>query len=514
MTNIPEPLRLARPGINCWTIARADSAAVVVDAADYFSLLEDMMRGARRRIMFLGWDFDTRIILNPERPGAPTLGELVVDLVKANPKLEVDVLRWNVGAYRSFFRGRMMLDLLKWQLAPRIKLRFDSAHPIGCSQHEKIVVIDDCLAVCGGIDTTSARWDVRGHPAADPRRTGPDGKRYKPWHDATMVISGEAARKLTELCLDRWKIATGEELVLLEPMEPIWPAKLKLDFKDVDVAISRTRAAWSELSEIRQVERLFVEMILAAETYIYIENQYLTSPAIAAAIADRLDDEDPPEIVLVEPEAAEGKFEQWAMDGARSRLLEELWSGPNGDRLKVYYPVTADGEAIYVHSKLMIVDDTMLRIGSANLNNRSMGLDTECDLMIEALDDEKVSERIVEIRNDLIAEHLGVEAGVVGAEIAAKGSMIKAIESLRHPAGHSLRPLQVKVPKGFEAFIADKQILDPEHAARMFEPFSKRGLLLMRVKSIGQRIRTARPTIRNMRGRFRGWRANRKRRPD
>ena len=37
-----------------------------------------------------------------------------------------------------------------------------------------------------------------------------------------------------------------------------------------------------------------------------------------------------------------------------------------------------------VHSKVMIIDDRFLRVGSANLNNRSMGADTECDLAFEA----------------------------------------------------------------------------------------------------------------------------------
>ena len=44
---------------------------------------------------------------------------------------------------------------------------------------------------------------------------------------------------------------------------------------------------------------------------------------------------------------------------------------------------TAGGKAIYVHAKIMIVDDTILRIGSANFNNRSLGLDSECDVFID-----------------------------------------------------------------------------------------------------------------------------------
>ena len=53
-------------------------------------------------------------------------------------------------------------------------------------------------------------------------------------------------------------------------------------------------------------------------------------------------------------------------------------------RFSFWYPCTAGEEApIYVHAKLMIVDDEVLRVGSANLNNRSMGLDSECDVFID-----------------------------------------------------------------------------------------------------------------------------------
>lgn len=497
--------RLAQPGTNCWSIEHANRAALVVDAADYFQRLEQMMRMAQRRLLFVGWDFDTRIKLSPQQPGALTLGQLALDLAKANPRLEIGVLRWNVGAIRSIFRGRMMIDLARWRMTPGIKLRFDSQHPAGCTQHQKIVIIDDCLAVCGGIDATSGRWDERGHPSDDPRRTGPDGKRYMPWHDATMIVDGDAAKRLSELARERWLIATGEELTALEPMEPCWPEGLESDFENIDIAVARTRAEWKQLSEIREIERLTIDMICTSKRHVYIENQYFTSPAIAAAIADRLDDDDPPEIVMVVPLEAEGKLEQWAMDGARARLIQELQKGANGDRFRVYYPTTGDGEEIYVHSKLTIIDDTMIRVGSANLNNRSMGLDTECDQMIEALGSKAVSERITAIRNDLIAEHLGVEPDEVAATIADKGSLISAIEALWKPDGHTLRPLPLRIPKGLESFIADNQILDPEDAAQFFEPFSKRGLLMLRFRNFSGRMRKARPTLRGLGQRLRNY---------
>src|SRR3546814_7041327 len=72
------------------------------------------------------------------------------------------------------------------------------------------------------------------------------------------------------------------------------------------------------------------------------------------------------------------------MDAARVELVREIAKARHGDRLRVYVPLTAGGDPIYVHSKTAIVDDRLIRVGSANLNNRSMGLDSECDVTIDA----------------------------------------------------------------------------------------------------------------------------------
>src|SRR5690606_3130710 len=98
-----------------------------------------------------------------------------------------------------------------------------------------------------------------------------------------------------------------------------------------------------------------------------------------------------------------------------------------------YHPQTEGGKPIYVHSKLMIIDDACLRVGSSNINNRSMRLDSECDVI---LSDElnaglPVGDMIRALRTRLLAEHLGVTPATVRAEFAARGSLIDTIEALR-----------------------------------------------------------------------------------
>src|SRR5690606_4341518 len=150
------------------------------------------------------------------------------------------------------------------------------------------------------------------------------------------------------------------------------------------------------------------------------------------ALAARLGDPDGPEIVIVNPQQADGWLEQQAMDTARARLFEALKARDTYNRLRLYHPFTARGEPIYVHAKILIADDRLIRVGSSNMNNRSLGLDTECDMSIDtalpANDGQQAT--IAAIRDDLIAEHLDLPKERVSALIAERG-LIAAIEELR-----------------------------------------------------------------------------------
>ena len=101
------------------------------------------------------------------------LGDFVLWLVKRRPDLEIYLLRWDLGAIRTLFRGTTIITLMRWMWHDRIHTRLDSAHPTGSSHHQKIVVIDDCFAFCGGIDMTSNRWDTREHRDHDSAATVP-----------------------------------------------------------------------------------------------------------------------------------------------------------------------------------------------------------------------------------------------------------------------------------------------------------------------------------------------------
>jgi phosphatidylserine/phosphatidylglycerophosphate/cardiolipin synthase-like enzyme len=182
--------------------------------------------------------------------------------------------------------------------------------------------------------------------------------------------------------------------------------------------------------------------------------------------------------VIVNAKSAEGWIEEEVMDPARATLLRELWKADRHGRLRIYTPVTAKGCDIYVHSKIGIVDGELLRVGSGNLNNRSMGLDSECDLLIDGSRPANAgaSSVIAEILCDLVGEHLGVAADDLKRRFEATGSLIQTIEELRGH-GRTLVPLIIEEPNAVEAAIAEREALDPERAGEYFEPLARRGLL-------------------------------------
>nr|WP_246206126.1 phospholipase D-like domain-containing protein [Propylenella binzhouense] len=458
--------------------------AVIVDAADYFATVRRAVLKARYSVLFIGWDFDTRITLDRPGNGSPTpntLGKFLKWVVRQRPELQIHVLRWDVGALHALGRGSTPLVILDWMIDKRIHFKLDGAHPAGAAHHQKIVVIDDALAFCGGIDMTADRWDTRAHLDDDPNRVRPTThRRYGPWHDVSTAVDGDAARALGQLARERWRCATGEELEPPPPTGSAWPDGLDPSFRDVDVAISRTAPEYGDRPAVHEIEALYMAAIAAARKTLYIESQYFASRKIAEAMSRRLRESNGPEIIVVNPETADGWLEEEVMGSSRARLLRLIREADRHRRFRLYTPVTSGGAPIYVHAKVMVVDDRLLRVGSSNLNNRSLGFDTECDLSVEALPGAQrgvaLSRSIVGLRNDLLAEHLGVPNAVIEEQIrAAGGSVIRAIEALRSD-GKSLRPFQPPALNDVEATVlGENQLLDPERPASRWRSL-RRGL--------------------------------------
>jgi phosphatidylserine/phosphatidylglycerophosphate/cardiolipin synthase-like enzyme len=277
----------------------------------------------------------------------------------------------------------------------------------------------------------------------------------------------------------RWKIGCHEELPEAEaPPRAPWPEGLEPGFRNMDIAIARTRGKVMNWTEVREIEALFVDMINAAERFVYMENQYFASRVIAKAIERRLRETGGPEFVLISPRTGMGWLDEEAMSPARAELMKALADADHEGRFRIYNPLTQGGEQIYVHAKVTIIDDRMLRVGSANLNNRSMGLDSECDIMIDAATDPSGSaaERIAAIRTDLMAEHLDVSTAEIERSFQETGSLIRTVEALRSE-GRTLDRFIPDEPNSLERTLAQSESLDPESADETFEPMAKHRLL-------------------------------------
>lgn len=464
--------RILKPGRNCWRISRAERVSFLVDGASYFKALHDNFPLAQHQILILAWDIYSQLKLVPgqdgrDDPTAYTISRLLDGLVRRKSGLRVNILSWDFSLVLSLSREWLPIFKLEWSTHRRLKFCLDDQYPIGASHHQKVVVIDDALAFAGGLDITRGRWDTPAHDKDDARRQDVDGHPVpiRPHHDVQIAVSGAAAAALGELARERWRRGTG---ATLDPPEKntrgVWSAELPVDVEEVDVAIARTQPAYEGTAEVREVEQLYVDSIAAAREYIYLENQYFTSPAISRALARRLSESDGPEVVLNLARNTEGWLSQQSMDMMRVSMIHMLRAADKYKRLGVYYPDKSDLGAwsINVHSKVMIMDDRFVRIGSANLNNRSMGLDTECDLAIEAdPDDQRVRDAIRHFRNRLLGEHLDCKPEEVDARVRQQGSLLRGIEDLRGKP-RTLNPLEPQLGVPDERTLSDIQFTDPE----------------------------------------------------
>ena len=461
------PSSLFVVGRNCWRVDRAERAAFLIDGDAYFRAFRTAAIQAHHSIIILGWDFDSRIsmLIDREPDGYPDrLGEFLHALLMRRRHLHIHVLTWDF--HMIYWKEREWWLPSKLAAHRRLHFHKDSAHPVGASHHQKAVIIDDALAFVGGLDFAQCRWDTSRHPGRHPKRVliNDDGP-CRPFHDVQLMVNGSVASALGDLARDRWRAATGRPLPASAPRPPeedLWPQASTPDMTDVPVAIARTAPPLGKRAAIGEVEALFLDSLNRARRYIYIETQYLTSRTVADCLAALLQNPKGPEVVMVLHPNSDGWLEQHTMDVLRGRVLERLRAADRFHRLNLNYPKIPDlhGQCISMHSKVCIIDDEIVRVGSANLSNRSRGFDTECDLAIEAAGNPAIRRAIAAFRHTLLAEHLGVSPEAVGRELQKDRSLIGAVERLRG-AGRSLGYFDGTVSADVNEVVPDETFIDP-----------------------------------------------------
>lgn len=472
-----------------WRSGLASRAAVLIDGAEYYAAARAAMAKARRSIHLLNWTFESRTRLDPD------LDETIGDLLKrlAALGLDVRVLVWKaafaVAASQEFFPLR---DRRSFQ-GTAVKFVLDARHPFGACHHQKVLVIDDAVAFCGGADFGQDRWDTPEHRDEDPRRARPgrSGRHFDSRHEVMALMDGAPAAALGVLFRARWRQATGET-----PLPPgaaipaAWPDAIAPDFSDARISLSRAAAEWRGQEEIRETQALTIASIGAARRCIYLENQYFTSPVAAEALADRLADADGPEVVLISTQHSPNWFDRMTMDRARGDFIHRLQRADRSGRFHVYSPVTSGGRIIIVHAKVAIIDDVFVRVGSANINNRSVGFDSECDVVIHAEND--ANRRAVgRLRARLVQHWLGCSVAELDRAIEGEGCLGAAIETLRAAGFDRLRPISPAHLGPIASFIAAFHLGDPLGPADSFRPLLRRRRLAGEVADVAARLRNA-----------------------
>lgn len=146
---------------NCWRLTHAEKARFVIDGAAYFTAAADAIDQARKTIFIAAWDIDSRITLlrgDEASDDQTDLGAFLNAKVKRTPGLHVYILNWDFPMLYAMEREWMPIVKLGWKTHGRIFFHLDDQHPMGASQHQKLVVIDNQVAFCWGLDLTNSRW--------------------------------------------------------------------------------------------------------------------------------------------------------------------------------------------------------------------------------------------------------------------------------------------------------------------------------------------------------------------
>jgi len=476
-------MALLRAGETCWRTAPRGRVKFLVDGQAYFAAVAAAVRSARRSIHFLGWSFDPRAVLAPDVDPAYGLGHALVDAVRANPALDVRLLVWRsalpISATQEFFPHRAR----GWFRGTGVRFELDDSVPLGACHHQKIVVVDDALAFVGGADFASDRWDTTAHLDEDARRRHMGGT-FRPRHEVMAMADGPIAADFGELFRARWRGATGESPPPAQPSPAdVWPQGVAADLDGATLGLARTSPAWRGRPAVREIGALTLEAIASARSLIYLENQYFTWPLAVEALAARLAEPDGPEVVLVCTGKSPSYFDRITMDRARSTALWRLKSSDVFGRFHALAPYARQGRPIIAHAKVMVVDDALARISSANLNNRSHGFDTECELVVEA---EAPADRaaVSRLRDSLAGHWVERSASEVAEMRRAGGSLYEGLWAL--DSGGRLRPMEPRRLGPIGEFIAEFHIGDPTDTSDSLRPFRRRERTLAEARALRQ----------------------------
>jgi cardiolipin synthase A/B len=287
------------------------------------------------------------------------------------------------------------------------------------------------------------------------------------WHDTHAKLEGLIARDLEREFVLRWNREKDKSTA---PKLPHWEAfenlaQAPLDSVDREVGknthklqMLRTVSVGATTRDIKRddIWQGYFRLIGCATRFLFMENQYFHEPKMADAIVKQAEAQARLIVIIVvsaETDDPDNAFREHSR-ALQNEFFTRLFAGLPSKRLRVY---TMFGRL--VHSKLILVDDQALSIGSANANPRGFFLDTELNVM---LDD---AEAVKSFRHRLWSHDLGVPPKNVAAWAVPDfmvqwDAVAKANEGLKKTpdqmAGEGVIPFDPRTVKGKRSsFIPD-----------------------------------------------------------
>lgn len=289
-------------------------AEIVIDGEDFFLSLAGAIESASESIYLSFWHFNYFIYLRRSQDGIFRMKDRMDQMLleAATRGVNVYILLWR-ESLPQLQCNNFSLEMKKYltDLHPRI-FCIRHGHPtpwnIYVCHHQKFVVVDQDVALVGGLDVCLGRFDDHLHRITDfysetwpgvdyynphiARPTGVDQftldvvDRSKvprmPWHDVDICVYGEAARDVARNFVERWNhhkdVAYPHKSIPSLSVKK-GPANESFNCKgSCTVQVIRSLDLWSGGSRLEQsIYGEYLKAVTIAEHYIYIENQYLSS---------------------------------------------------------------------------------------------------------------------------------------------------------------------------------------------------------------------------------------------
>jgi phosphatidylserine/phosphatidylglycerophosphate/cardiolipin synthase-like enzyme len=418
---------------------------------------------AKKYVFLIAWAIDPSFRLRRAGKGgpggSPSSSSIVGALRGAMTRgVVVRVLEWRNLLSIPSRQTNFSLEILR---AEGISTRITLDVPV---LHQKLVAVDGAVAFCGGMDPTDLggdRWDTREHLDDDHRRSKPSFD-AGPWHDVQARLEGDAVVECQRNFVERWDEGLArnqnDELPPLYGSPPRQAGSLSVQVirtipsRDAGIGPSplvegpgieptdRKRHAHEALRQVEEYSTLesYGRAIVNARRFIYIENQYFTCKFLVDLITARL--RAAPELSLVVLVPRQSELAVAEQDALRKRMragffravaaeqndaakvVGELRAAARPDQVFIAYPTNKTGTNVYVHAKVMIVDDQYATIGSANFTYRSM-FRTDQELGVAWIDPKGTSVRA--FRRQLWREHLDLDDKALADKEKSTASMAR-----------------------------------------------------------------------------------------